>query len=314
MKIIDSPGVVFDDDDEEVKGQKKSSVLLRNVVKVEDVDDPIAVVEEILLRTGREPIRKIYNLPEYTDTLQFLTMLALNSGRLLKGGTPDITSAARQVLTDWNHQKIPYFSIPPTVHPSLIPSTVATSDGQTIAPGAENVGQAQILASFSKPFELEGLFTAADAGAFGNGTPEIEMNEEGNEIFFDAQETLDSERMEVADDEVQMTDANPPSSLGKRRRSESLPPSSMTPETQSITAPSVASEHVQFTRQPKRLRKTRDLEFSEQHMSKNNPLNRKVLKNEKKKERRAMRAKLKAIKGDGMEVDDFAGLEFTFMA
>jgi ribosome biogenesis GTPase A len=43
MRIIDSPGVVFDDDDEEVKGQKKGSVLLRNVVRVEDVDDPIAV-------------------------------------------------------------------------------------------------------------------------------------------------------------------------------------------------------------------------------------------------------------------------------
>jgi len=45
MRIIDSPGVVFDDDDEEIKGQKKGSVLLRNVVRVEDVDDPIAVGE-----------------------------------------------------------------------------------------------------------------------------------------------------------------------------------------------------------------------------------------------------------------------------
>lgn len=45
MRFIDSPGVIFDDDDEasNVKGQKKGSVLLRNVVKVEDVEDPIAV-------------------------------------------------------------------------------------------------------------------------------------------------------------------------------------------------------------------------------------------------------------------------------
>ena len=35
------------------------------------------------------------------------------------------------------------------------------------APGAENVGQAQILAELGKPFELEGLFGAADSGAFG---------------------------------------------------------------------------------------------------------------------------------------------------
>lgn len=45
MRIVDSPGVVFDEDDEDFKGQKKGSVLLRNVVKVEDVDDPIAVGE-----------------------------------------------------------------------------------------------------------------------------------------------------------------------------------------------------------------------------------------------------------------------------
>lgn len=46
LRIIDSPGVVFDDgDDDNGKGNKKGSVLLRNVLKVEDVEDPIAVGE-----------------------------------------------------------------------------------------------------------------------------------------------------------------------------------------------------------------------------------------------------------------------------
>lgn len=44
MRIVDSPGVVFDEEDEvDGKGGKRGSVLLRNVVKVEDVEDPIAV-------------------------------------------------------------------------------------------------------------------------------------------------------------------------------------------------------------------------------------------------------------------------------
>ena len=42
---MDSPGVVFDDDFEDGKGSKKTNVLLRNVVKVENVEDPIAVGE-----------------------------------------------------------------------------------------------------------------------------------------------------------------------------------------------------------------------------------------------------------------------------
>ena len=39
IKIVDSPGVVFDEDETSQKG----SILLRNVVKVEDIEDPIAV-------------------------------------------------------------------------------------------------------------------------------------------------------------------------------------------------------------------------------------------------------------------------------
>ncbi|KAG6336431.1 hypothetical protein ID866_2674, partial [Astraeus odoratus] len=117
IKIIDSPGVVFDEENDDQgtsSGRlQKGSVLLRNVIKVEDVQDPIAVVEEILSRTESGTLQRIYNLPEFSSTLEFLTMFALSSGRLLKGGTPDVLSAARQVLMDWNQQKIPYFSVPP---------------------------------------------------------------------------------------------------------------------------------------------------------------------------------------------------------
>lgn len=162
-----------------------------------------STVEEILHRTSRETIQKIYNLPDYSNPLEFLTMLALNSGRLLKGGTPDLISAARHVLMDWNHQKIPYFTNPPAIHPSLIPSTVpsnlmADSSTSVIAPGAENVGQAQILTTLSQPFSLEGLFNTADAGAFGGrggggAGPDVEMDEDGEDEFFDAEDGMDQD-------------------------------------------------------------------------------------------------------------------------
>jgi hypothetical protein len=42
LRIVVSPGVMFEDDDS-IQGQKELSVLLRNVVKPEDVDDPISV-------------------------------------------------------------------------------------------------------------------------------------------------------------------------------------------------------------------------------------------------------------------------------
>jgi len=42
LRIVDSPGVIFEDDDS-IQGQKVSLVFLCNVVKPEDVDDPISV-------------------------------------------------------------------------------------------------------------------------------------------------------------------------------------------------------------------------------------------------------------------------------
>lgn len=40
VRVLDSPGVVFDDEE-----QENNNLLLRNVVKVEDIPDPIAVGE-----------------------------------------------------------------------------------------------------------------------------------------------------------------------------------------------------------------------------------------------------------------------------
>ena len=41
-RSVDSLGVIFEDNDR-VQGQNESPVLLRNVVKLEDADDPISV-------------------------------------------------------------------------------------------------------------------------------------------------------------------------------------------------------------------------------------------------------------------------------
>ncbi|KAF8197009.1 P-loop containing nucleoside triphosphate hydrolase protein [Pholiota molesta] len=316
MRIIDSPGVVFDDDDyDDGKGNKKGSVLLRNVVKVEDVEDPIAVVEEIIGRTPRENLQKIYNLPEFSSTLEFLTMMALSNGRLLKGGTPDLNSAARQVLSDWNQQKIPYFSTPPTIHPSLIPSTVLAAtrngeDGPMIAPGAENVGHAQILSEFSQPFTLDGLFGAADAGAFGGrDNDDAVMADEDGDVFWDAVEgpgEMDEDGIPMESDDLKHVVPR------KRSRSPSLMPDDTNGtsnlrtylryyHTLDIPSYDVAPDHHILAQ-----------------MGKSNPLSRKALKKDAKKARKAHRALTQAHThtasgGGGMEVDD-DGLQFTFMA
>ncbi|KAK2464983.1 hypothetical protein APHAL10511_003059 [Amanita phalloides] len=297
LRIVDSPGVIFDDDFDDGKSNKKSSILLSNVIRVEDVEDPITLVEEILLRTPWDTLQKLYNLPEYSSTLEFLTMLALASGKLLKGGAPDVNSAARHVLMDWNHQKIPYYSTPPTVHPSSIPSVVKTSGSSVIAPGAENVGQAQILSGFSKPFTLDGLFGAADAGAF----DDVQM---GDEREIDNQEPMQEDGTEMISDDLA------PHIPRKRSRS----PSTVATAPDGPTFQNLDQCNV---RKPKRQRKSKDVPSYDtppdqhvlQQMARSNPLNRRALKKEAKRARKTHRVQ---TSGAGMEIDE--GLQFTFMA
>jgi nuclear GTP-binding protein len=50
---------------------------------------------------------------------------------------------------------------------------MSNTGASVVAPGAETVGQAQILNELGKPFELAGLFGAADAGAFGGADEDM---------------------------------------------------------------------------------------------------------------------------------------------
>ncbi|KLO16885.1 P-loop containing nucleoside triphosphate hydrolase protein [Schizopora paradoxa] len=180
VRVLDSPGVVFDDESAEAAA---GSMLLRNVLKVEDIPDPIAVVEQILVKTEHSKLQEIYSIPQFNSTLEFLTMIALSAGRLHKGGTPDILAAARQVIQDWNAQKIPYFSVPPSVHSSSVPVTLSDStiakygiEGN-VAPGAENIGAAAIVTEFAPAFDLGNLFSQADSGAFNGSSGDCDMQD-----------------------------------------------------------------------------------------------------------------------------------------
>ncbi|KZV75020.1 P-loop containing nucleoside triphosphate hydrolase protein [Peniophora sp. CONT] len=225
LKIVDSPGVIFDEDSQDASQQ--IGVLLRNVVKVEDVEDPISVVEQILTRTEKEKIMKIYNLPEFSSPLEFLTMLSLNTGKLLKGGTPDVLAAARVVLGDWNHQKIPFYSEPPTIHPSLVPSTIAGPTGAEpqIRPGAEHTGEAQILTTLSAPFSLAGLFGDADAAMDAEPNPDdAAMDADGGFVPDDdkvVDEDMQTDSVPLPDNGMMVDDGGPVSAGSKRRRSPS---------------------------------------------------------------------------------------------
>lgn len=109
--LIDCPGVVPPS-----QGDSEEDILLRGVVRVENVEHPAQYIAAVLRRAQTKHIERTYDLKEAEyggDPIEFLSILARKSGRLLKGGEPDVDGVAKMVLNDFLRGKIPWFSAPP---------------------------------------------------------------------------------------------------------------------------------------------------------------------------------------------------------
>ncbi|KAL7712866.1 Nucleolar GTP-binding protein 2 [Entamoeba marina] len=105
--LIDCPGVVYP------SGDSESEIILKGVVRVENVSDPEHHIQVILDRVKEDYIRKTYDVAQWEDDEDFLSQLARKRGKLLKGGEPDMHIVAKLVLHDFQRGRLPYFVLPP---------------------------------------------------------------------------------------------------------------------------------------------------------------------------------------------------------
>jgi nuclear GTP-binding protein len=106
--LIDCPGVVPPSTTD-----TPQDILLRGVVRVENVENPEQYIPAVLAKTKPQHIERTYELKGYKDHLEFLELLARKAGRLLRGGEPDVDGVAKMVLNDFLRGKIPWFTPPP---------------------------------------------------------------------------------------------------------------------------------------------------------------------------------------------------------
>jgi nuclear GTP-binding protein len=107
VSLIDCPGVVYD------SGDSEQDIVMKAVVRAEKLLAPELYVAPILERVKREHVVATYGIPAWEDAMDFLTKLATKTGRLIKGGEPDIAVVAINVINDWQRGKLPYYSVPP---------------------------------------------------------------------------------------------------------------------------------------------------------------------------------------------------------
>nr|KAG5686354.1 hypothetical protein BaRGS_008368 [Batillaria attramentaria] len=231
IKLLDSPGVVM------ASNQSPTAAVLRNVVKLEALDDPVPAVDTILKRCSKDQLMLHYTLPDFKTTDEFLALMAKRHGQLKKGGVPDVGRAARGVLKDWTSGKISFYTHPPEKPQEEV--------------------QATIVSEMSKAFDIDSLITAESqllgkldskrtkhmlVDSFGPTTAimdekdlpleeeeeEAEMNEEGSEESGEENEEDDEEAMEdensadnASDEEMaDVTVALQPKAKGKKGSSQ----------------------------------------------------------------------------------------------
>ncbi|KAK9074187.1 hypothetical protein SSX86_006784 [Deinandra increscens subsp. villosa] len=105
--LIDCPGVVYGSSDTE------TDIVLKGVVRVTNLHDATEHIGEVLKRVKKEHLERAYKIKEWEDENDFLVQLCKLSGKLLRGGEPDLMTAAKMVLHDWQRGKIPFFVPPP---------------------------------------------------------------------------------------------------------------------------------------------------------------------------------------------------------
>ncbi|KAJ0421582.1 nucleolar GTPase [Aspergillus carlsbadensis] len=106
--LIDCPGVVPPN-----QNDTPEDILLRGVVRVENVENPEQYIPAVLKRVQPKHLERTYGIKDPGGPIEFLSILARKGGRLLRGGEPDLDGVAKMVINDFLRGKIPWFTPPP---------------------------------------------------------------------------------------------------------------------------------------------------------------------------------------------------------
>ncbi|VDL62735.1 unnamed protein product [Hymenolepis diminuta] len=198
--LIDCPGVVYPE------GDTEADMVMKGVVRVEYLSQPDIYIPEVLARVKPEFLQQRYGLPDfdpschplsgesisgekksinesgkpiskYSETSKwpvdpnlFLELVAKKTGKLLKGGEPDIETTAKRVLNDFQRGKLPYFVKPPAVE---------DQEGEGDSAGPSEKAEESLEQGFADAFEETG-----DASQ--TAEEPIEQNDENSGVGSDS--------------------------------------------------------------------------------------------------------------------------------
>ncbi|XP_036888427.1 nucleolar GTP-binding protein 2 isoform X2 [Sturnira hondurensis] len=137
--LIDCPGVVYPSEDSE------TDIVLKGVVQVEKIKSPEDHIGAVLERAKPEYISKTYKIDSWENAEDFLEKLAFRTGKLLKGGEPDLQTVGKMVLNDWQRGRIPFFVKPPNAEPPAAPQIASSPSLEAATEPTQNNPEEKVI-------------------------------------------------------------------------------------------------------------------------------------------------------------------------
>lgn len=106
VKLMDSPGVIAS------LSNPPASMALRSLQVEEGQESVLEAVRTLLKQCDKTQIMLQYTVPDFRNSLEFLSLFAKKRGYLQKGGIPNTEQAATAFLADWTGAKMSYHCKP----------------------------------------------------------------------------------------------------------------------------------------------------------------------------------------------------------
>ena len=116
IRLLDCPGIVMSNNENNI---------LHNIIRTEDIKEPIEVVSKILKKIEQEYFLKTYNLDisilkgSELTVEKIIYLVGEKMKKYKKGGIVDLDKSARIIINDWNLGKLKYYSVPPGIDKNI---------------------------------------------------------------------------------------------------------------------------------------------------------------------------------------------------
>ena len=98
---------------------------------------------------NKKNITDIFGVHHWENAEDFIGQVAERTGKLLKGGEPDVNNVCRSIITDWQRGNIPFFNKAPNAE-----QTAAEKEAAAEKPVVQ--GETEILAKPVMADEVKG--------------------------------------------------------------------------------------------------------------------------------------------------------------